>query len=132
MPWPSGEDRRIPLVISPAKPGDHWLLVVRCWMLDVFVDQQVALLRALLAHALRAAVRPGGDGGRGARPPRLAGLAHLWADPRRDGLRADLRHEFQPDRGPKIRRAEPAHRPKTLARRPDQSRRRGGAVGAIG
>src|SRR6266487_3687495 len=127
MPWRSGEDPAIPLVICPAKPADDvgcWLLDVGCWLLDVLVDQQMALLRALLAHALRAAVRPGGDGGRGARQPRLAGLAHLWVDPRRDGLCADLRHEFQPDRGPKIRRAESAHRPKTFARRPGQPGRR--------
>ncbi len=66
-------------------------------------------LRAFLAHDLCAAVRARGDVRGGSRQSRLAGLAHVRADSRSDGLRADLCDGVQSHRGPQIRRAKSTH-----------------------
>ena len=86
-------------------------------MLNVFSLKKVGFVRALPAHGLRAAIRAGGDGRGGAGQSRLAGLEFFWADPRRDGLRAHLRHGVQSHRRSEIRRVESAHRQSSFARR---------------
>src|SRR5882724_195126 len=91
----------------------------------------MALLRALLAHDLRTAVRARGDARGRARQSRLAGLAHVRIDSRRDGLRANLRDGVQPDRGPQIRRSQSAHGESSPAERTNWVGERDGFVRAV-
>ena len=98
-------------------------------MFDVQNTSNLGRVREAVAHGLRAALRAGVDGGGGTHDSRLARMAHVRTDSRRNGLRADVRDGFQPHRGPEVRRVESADGATAFARGENFARERLVALG---